>query len=111
METNVDEQLEDAVATLNGLIVMVQKLGLCESAQFLAMAKLHLRLDLNGVSDREFRALCDSFEEKGETPRGDARARAVRGRSRRADENRAPRRWQCPEDAPMPRGGRGRRAG
>jgi hypothetical protein len=111
METNADEQLEQAVATLNGLIAMTEKLGLRDSAQFLAMAKLHLQLDLNGVSDREFRALCDALEGKAGKPGSDTRQRATRGRSRHAGEKRAPRRWQCPEDAPTPRGGRGRRAG
>src|SRR5690349_8459063 len=106
METNVDEQLKGAVATLNGLIAMTEKLGLRDSAQFLAMAKLHLQLDLNGVSDNEFRALCAALEGKTTTPGSDARARATRERSRRTGEKRAPRRWQCPEDAPTPRGGR-----
>lgn len=111
METNVDEQLERAVATLNGLIAMTEKLGLRDSMQFLAMAKLHLQLDLNGVSDREFRALCDALEGQATKPGSDTRERIVRGRTRRGGEKRAPRRWQCPQDVPTPRGGRGRRAG
>jgi hypothetical protein len=110
MEANMDKRLEHAVATLNDLIAMTRKFGLRDSMQFLAMAKLHLQLDLNGISDNEFRALCDALEGKNGKPASDTRARAARGRSRRNGEKRAPRRWQCPKDAPAPRGGRGRRA-
>ena len=47
METNKAERLEHAVATLGELIELAEGCGLRESAQFLAMAKLHLQIDLN----------------------------------------------------------------
>ena len=62
MTTNMDEPLEQAVATLNGLIKMAETRGLGESALFLEMAKLQLQLDLNGITDDEFIALCDALE-------------------------------------------------
>src|ERR1700754_2042571 len=106
MEANMAERLERAVATLNELIELAGSLGLRESAQFLAMAKLHLQIDLNGITDDEFRALCAALEGKTGKPGDDAHARAPRGRNRRDGDPHRPRRWQCPQDAPLPRGGR-----
>ena len=62
METSTDERLEQAIATLNDLIALTRGLDLHESAQFLAMAKLNLLMDLNGITEREFRALCRVLE-------------------------------------------------
>jgi hypothetical protein len=108
METSMAERLEQAVATLNELIGLTSNSGLRDSAQFLAMARLHLLIDLNGVSDAEFRALCEALEGRAGRKRNDAR-RAPLGRNRRDGELRAMRRaWQCPQDAPVPRGGRRR---
>jgi len=104
------ERLERAVATLNELVELAEGFGLRESAQFLAMAKLHLLIDLNEITDAEFRALCAVLEGRAKKTR-DASARAPLGRNRRDGELRAMRRaWQCPQDAPPRRGGR-RRAG
>ena len=109
METNKAERLEQAVATLGELIALAEGCGLRESAQFLAMAKLHLQIDLNEVTDTEFRALCVLLEGRAGKPRDPARAPLLR--NRRDGELRAMRRaWQCPQDAPSRRGGR-RRAG
>jgi len=109
METNKAERLEQAVATLGELIELAEGCGLRESAQFLAMAKLHLQIDLNEVTDTEFRALCALLEGKAGKPRDPARAPLLR--NRRDGELRAMRRaWHCPQDAPSRRGGR-RRAG
>src|SRR5436190_19319045 len=58
MGTNTAEQLKQAVATLSNLFQLAHDAGLADTAQFIAMAKLHLLMDLNGVSDTEFRALC-----------------------------------------------------
>jgi hypothetical protein len=111
MDTNTAERLEQAIATLNELIELAEGCGLRESAQFLAMAKLHLQIDLNEVTDSEFRTLCAVLEGEARKPRDGASARAPLGRNRRDGELRAMRRaWQCPQDAPAPRGGR-RRAG
>jgi hypothetical protein len=106
METSMDERLERAVATLTDLIELTSNSGLRDSAQFLAMAKLHLLIELNEVTDAEFRALCDALE--GQTGlRQEGARRAPLGRNRRDGELRAMRRaWQCPQDAP--RGGRRR---
>jgi hypothetical protein len=110
METSMAERLEQAVATLNDLIDLTSNSGLRDTAQFLAMARLHLLIDLNDVSDAEFRALCEALEGKTELRRKDAR-RAPFARNRRDGELRAMgRAWQCPQDTPAPRGGR-RRAG
>ena len=65
MEASTDERLEQAVATLNDLIAFTRGCGLHDSAQFLAMARLNLQIDLNGITEAEFRALCVSLE--GET--------------------------------------------
>ena len=75
METSTDERLEQAVATLSDLIAFMRGCGLHDSAQFLAMAKLNLLIDLNGITEEEFRALCVSLE--GETG-VDGRARVPR---------------------------------
>ena len=107
MGTNMAERLEQAVATLNDLIALTQDCGLSESTQFLAMAKLHLLIDLNGVSDQEFRALCDLLE--GRKPARRARRSAAAARTRRDSQLRGMHRaWLCPQDAPVGRGGRGR---
>ena len=104
METNI-ERLEQAVATLNDLIALTQSADLRESTQFLAMAKLHLLMDLNGVSDQEFRALCDLLEGR-KPPRRTRRNAATR--IRRDSQLRGMHRaWLCPPDAPAGRG-RGR---
>lgn len=102
METSKAELLDDAVATVNRLIQLAQDCGLPESAQFLAMAKTQLLIELNGVTDSEFRALCDLLDGR----QGRARD-ATPSRTRRDSGLRAMRRaWQCPQDAPA---GRGRR--
>jgi len=75
MEASTDERLEQAVATLNDLIAFTRSCGLHDSAQFLAMARLNLQIDLNGITEAEFRALCVSLE--GETG-ADGRARVRR---------------------------------
>ena len=67
METSRAERLNEAVATLNDLIAVMRRFKLHETAQFLAMAKLNLLIDLNGVTEDEFRALCAALE--GDTGR------------------------------------------
>jgi hypothetical protein len=106
MEASMAERLEQAVETLNELIELTGASGLRDTAQFLAMAKLHLLIDLNEVTDAEFRALCDALEgQAGRRPNGVPRAPLAR--NRRDGELRTMRRaWQCPQDAP--RGGRRR---
>jgi hypothetical protein len=84
METSTDERLERAVAAVNDLIAFTRSCGLDDSAQFLAMAKLNLLMDLNGITETEFRALCSSLE--GETGAG-----GRRGARRRQSSARRPR--------------------
>ena len=104
MEANMAERLEQAVTTLGELVELAESCGLRESAQFLAMAKLHLLIDLNEITDTEFRTLCAVLEGKARTPRESASARAALGRNRRDGELRTMRRaWQRP-DAPSRRG-------
>ena len=109
MEPSKAERLEQAVATLTALIREMEQSGLPDSAHFLAMARMHVMIDLNEITDLEFRALCIAVEDKARKPRS-APLRAPPGRSRRDGELRAMHRaWRCPQDAPQ-RPGR-RRAG
>jgi hypothetical protein len=62
MGTSTDERLEHAVATLDTLIDRLSACGLRQSVFFLEMAKLQVRLDLNGITDDEFGAFCDALE-------------------------------------------------
>ena len=72
------------------------------------MAKLQLQIELNGITDDEFRALCDALE-RGERRRARASPRApARLRPRRDGDLRLMRRaWRRPQDAVAQRGGRG----
>src|SRR5256885_16260513 len=107
METNMDGRLEQAVATLNDLIDRVGACGLRQSVLFLEMAKLQLKLDLNGVTDEEFGALCDALENG--TLASATRVRAGQMRARRDGDLRGQRRaWQCPNGTAVPRGARRR---
>ena len=81
MQPSTDERLEQAIATLNDLITLARDCGFAESAHFIAMARLQLKLELNGVTDCEFRALCDAAE--GRHPKPVTRARAGQPRVRR----------------------------
>ena len=109
METNMDERLERAVATLDDLIHLVRALGLGESALFLGMAKLQVQLDLHGITDEEFGAFCDAVENGASRVESAPRARAGHARPRREGDLRGMRRsWQCPQGADAPRGGRKR---
>ena len=102
METSKAELLDDAVAAVNRLILLAQDCGLPDSAQFLAMAKTQLLIDRNGITDGEFRALCDLLDGR-QAPARDA----TPARTRRDSGLRAMRRaWQGPQDVPA---GRGRR--
>lgn len=110
METNTDARLENVVATLNDLIAQVRDCGLHESAQFLAMAKLHLLMDINDVGDKEFRAFCAFVEDEAKKGPPGKRMKPARARNRRDSELRGmSRAWQCPQDhTASPRGGRSR---
>lgn len=109
MGTNRAERLKRAVATLNKLFRLARDAGLADTAQFIAMAKLHLLMDLNGVSDKEFRALCDHLEGKTAKPARLAPSRGATARNRREAEMRLTgRAWQCSGDAAP--GGRRKRA-
>jgi hypothetical protein len=86
METNTDERLEQALATLNDLIALAREAGLHESAQFLAMAKLNMLIEVNGVTEEEFRALCVALEDEAGAGAG-RRARPSAIRVRRGEES------------------------
>jgi hypothetical protein len=108
METNMAERLEQAVATLDDLIELAGECGLGESGQFLAMARLHLLIDLNEITDAEFRALCVALDRKTHG-RPEPRERAPRSRVRRDGELRVMRRaWNCPQGVPVRRTRRSR---
>lgn len=107
MEANMDERRERAVATLNELIELVGAHG--ESVLFLEMAKLQVQLDLNGITDDEFIALCDALQDGALKPGSEARPASSYPRPRREGDLRGQRRaWQCPQGVASPRGGRSR---
>ena len=108
MQPNMDERLEQAIATLNDLIALARDCGFAESAHLIAMAKMQVQLELNGVTDREFRALCNAAE--GRTPaKPVARARPGQPRIRReADMTTTRRAFICASDGSARRGGRRR---
>ena len=86
MEASTDERLEQAIAAVTDLIAFARGCGLQDSAQFLAMAKLNLQLDLHGITEGEFRALCVSLEgEAGGRSRRSAGRRQSPARRQRAE--------------------------
>jgi len=107
MERSTDERLEQAVKTMNDLIGRIGACGLRQSVFFLEMAKLQLKLDLNGVTDEEFGAFCDALESG--TLASATRVRPGQARARRDGDLRGQgRAWQCPHGVAVPRGGRSR---
>jgi hypothetical protein len=57
---NSEDQLHSVLATLEGCRATLVGSGDLESAQFVALAVLQLRLKLNQISDAELKALCDA---------------------------------------------------
>ena len=109
MEANMDRRLEQAVATLNGLIELMRANGLGDSVLFLEMAKLQVQLDLHGITDEEFFALCDALHDGTLRPASGTELPPSYPRPRREGDLRGQRRaWQCPQGAASR--GRGRRA-
>lgn len=109
METSTDERLERAIAALDELIALVRERGLSQSELFLDMARLQLRLELNGITDDEFTAFCDALERGDMTHGSHDRTRTGHARPRRNGELRLMQRaWRHPQDALAQRGGRGR---
>jgi len=105
METNRDERLERAIASIDQLIVQVGEAGLRHSGLFLEMAKLQLQLDLHGITDHEFNAFCDALESHQFASAGRERA-ASHARPRRNGDLRLMRRaWRRPKDSLAQRGG------
>lgn len=98
MQPNMDEPLEQAIATLNRLVELAKAHGLGNAALFLDMAKLQLQLDLHGITDEEFGALCDALENGALVVAAPARAAHARPR-RDGDLRTMGRAWQCPEGA------------
>lgn len=103
MDTSKAESLDVAAETFDRMFALMQDCGFAETAQFVAMAKYQFLIERNGISDEEFRALCDWVEGKQPPERRDT----TPARTRRDGTLRAMRRaWQCPQDVPV---GRGRR--
>ena len=103
MQTNKAEPLDGAAETLDGLIRLMQSRGLAETAQFLTIAKTQFLIESNGISDDEFRALCEWLDGKQPPERRNATPARTRRDSGLREMRRA---WQCPQDMPA---GRGRR--
>jgi hypothetical protein len=99
METSTDERLEQAITTLDDLIAVTRGFDLHESAQFLAMAKLNLLMDLNGITEGEFRALCRSLE--GEMGGHRASRRPTSARRQRTETSESGRALRAPELASL----------
>lgn len=112
METSGDKRLEQAAATLNDLIALMRDQGLNETAQFLAMAKLNLLMDINGITAKEFRALCVALEsEPNPAPRrGGRRSGSARRKGVQPDGGmpRVPDAWIRLDRVAASRSGRGR---
>ena len=107
METNKDERLEQAVTTLDTLIDRIGACGLGQSVLFLEMAKLQLKLELNGVTDEEFGAFCHALESGTVEPI--TRAHPGQPRALRDGDLRGQgRAWQCANGIAMRRVGRRR---
>lgn len=62
MEASKDEELRRAVSMLAGFIALTESRGLDDTARFLAMARMSLLMELNGVTDGELRALSLALE-------------------------------------------------
>ena len=103
MQTSKAEPLDETLETLDRLIRLMESRGLAESAQFLAVARTQYLIELNGISDDEFRALCDWLDGKQPPERRNATPSRTRRDSGLHGMRRA---WQCPQDVPA---GRGRR--
>ena len=95
METSKAGLLEDAVASLDRLIKLVQQQGYDDSVQFLLMARTQLLIDIHEITDAEFRALCDLLD--GKQPRKTRRAGPSRVR-RDGQMRSMGRAWLCPQD-------------
>jgi hypothetical protein len=107
MKASTDERLEKGMAALDELIGLVRERGLSQSELFLDMARLQLRLELNGITDDEFSAFCDALERGELTAAAHDRTRTGHARPRRNSELRLMRRaWRRPQDAVAQRGGR-----
>lgn len=107
MGANTDERLEQGIAALDELIGLVRGRGLSQSELFLDMARLQLRLELNGITDDEFSVFCDALERGELTAGAHERTRVGQARQRRNGELRLMRRaWRRPQDAVAQRGGR-----
>ena len=87
--------LLDEVRELDRVIKRAQEQGYSESVQFLLMARTQLLIEIHGITDVEFRALCDWLEQPPQSRRG-----AAQPRVRRDGQLRGMRRaWLCPQDA------------
>jgi hypothetical protein len=106
MEPSRDEQLEQALAAIDELLMLARKAG-SQSEMFLEMARLQLQLEFNGITEIEFGAFCDALEE-GKFVRGAGEHLAAgHARPRRSGDLRLMRRaWRQPQDAVGQRGAR-----
>ena len=96
-----DDGLERAIASIDEVIALVREAGFGQSELFLYMAKLQLQLDLHGITDDEFSALCNALESHQSAPAA-CEGVATHARPRRNGDLRLMRRaWRRPED-PVP---------
>ena len=98
METSKAGLPEDPIASIDRLIEFARSQGFGDSVQFLAMARTQLLIEINSITDAEFRAFCDWLDGKQPPPksrRGSATAR-VRRDGQMSGMRRA---WLCPQDA------------
>ena len=98
MQANMDERLNRAITTLDDMIELVRRCGFAQSQLFLEMARLQIKLDLNGITDAEFGAFCEALEDGTLAAASAQRVQAGQKRPRRVGGMRGMgRAWQCPE--------------
>ena len=80
---NSDERLHSVLATLEGCRAALVDGADLETAQFVALAILQLRLKLNQISDAELKALCDAMTPEDEALQRPHDPKSPQGQRRR----------------------------
>jgi hypothetical protein len=74
MENPAETQLKSMAQSLREHINLANELHLSFTAQLLAMALMEITTKIHGISQQEFRALCERIEEKSSDERKQAMA-------------------------------------
>jgi hypothetical protein len=65
MTENSTERLQTILAAIDDHIRTLRGFGLDRTAKLLAVAKLDLQMQLNGISDEELKELCKTLDSAG----------------------------------------------